>query len=245
MSNSGKVAIVTGGGSGIGRACSQALASDGATVAVWDLDALAAAGTVELIRAEGGLAQAFVGDAADPATIAQILQDIRETLGPVLILVNNAGITATKPFLDISEAEMERMHRINLLGPLHLTQKVLPDMLAASWGRIINISSSSAQTGASHMVHYSSSKGGVIAMTRSLAQEFAEHGITVNTIPPGFIDTPMTAATPIDIAAVSAASPMKRIGKPEEIGAACAFLATPAASYITGQTIGVNGGRVC
>ena len=130
------------------------------------------------------------------------------------------------------------------MGPFFFTQAVMPDMLKAGWGRIINISSSSAQTGSKGMTHYSSSKGGVIALTKSLAVEFAERGITVNNIPPGFIDTPMLRGAPINIEAVSAASPMKRAGKPEDIAAACGFLASEAAGYITGQTIGVNGGRV-
>jgi 2-hydroxycyclohexanecarboxyl-CoA dehydrogenase len=239
-----KTAVVTGGGSGLGRACAVELARNGAAVAVWDLDGSGAAETVRVIGAAGNHAMAYVGDAASKADIDRILRLIRSDLGPVLILVNNAGITGFSPFLDITEDALQRMYRVNLVGPFILTQAVLPDMLAKGWGRIINMSSSSAQTGAVHMAHYSSSKGGIIAMTKSLAREFADRGITVNNIPPGFIDTPMTRSSPIDIDAVIQASPMKRLGQPEEIAAACAFLASDAASYITGQTIGVNGGRV-
>jgi 2-hydroxycyclohexanecarboxyl-CoA dehydrogenase len=244
MSLKGKTAVVTGGGSGIGRACSLQLARDGATVAVWDLNAEGATESVAMIEANGGRAKAYGGDAAAKASIDTILPRIRSDLGPVLVLVNNAGITATDPFLDITPEALERMYRVNLMGPFFLTQAVMPDMLKAGWGRIINISSSSAQTGSKGMTHYSSSKGGIIALTKSLAAEFADRGITVNNIPPGFIDTPMLRGAPINIEAVSAVSPMKRAGKPEDIAAACGFLASEAAGYITGQTIGVNGGRV-
>jgi 2-hydroxycyclohexanecarboxyl-CoA dehydrogenase len=244
MSLNGKTAVVTGGGAGIGRACSVQLARDGAAVAVWDLNGDAAAETVSLIEAEGGKARAYVGDASDRASIDGILGRVRAELGPVLILVNNAGITGFCPFLEITQEALERIYRINLMGPFILTQAALPDMLAAGWGRVINISSSSAQTGAKGMAHYSSSKGGIIALTKTLAQEFADRGITVNNIPPGFIDTPMTRSSPIDIDAIAAASPMKRAGRPEDIAAACGFLASEAAGYITGQTFGVNGGRV-
>jgi 2-hydroxycyclohexanecarboxyl-CoA dehydrogenase len=244
MSLKNKTAIVTGGGSGLGRACAIQLARDGAAVAVWDLNANGAAETVRMIEAEGNRAAAYVGDAAAKTDIDNILGRIRAELGPALILVNNAGITGFSPFLKITEEALQRIYRINLMGPFILTQSVMPDMLTAAWGRIIFISSSSAQTGAINMAHYSSSKGGIIALTKSLAREFAARGITVNNIPPGFIDTPMTRSSPIDIDAVAEDSPMKRAGQPEDIAAACAFLASEAASYITGQTFGVNGGRV-
>jgi len=244
MSLKNKTAVVTGGGSGLGRACAIQLARDGAAVAVWDLNANGAAETVRIIGAEGNRAAAYVGDAAAKTDIDNILVRIRAELGPALILVNNAGITGFSPFLKITEEAMQRMYRINLMGPFVLTQSVMPDMLMAAWGRIIFISSSSAQTGAINMAHYSSSKGGIIALTKSLAREFAARGITVNNIPPGFIDTPMTRSSPIDIDAVAEDSPMKRAGQPQDIAVTCAFLASEAASYITGQTLGVNGGRV-
>jgi 2-hydroxycyclohexanecarboxyl-CoA dehydrogenase len=239
-----KTAVVTGGGSGIGRASSLRLAKDGAAVAVWDLVADAANETVRLIEAEGGKAKAFVGDAAERGSIEKTLADIRAALGPILILVNNAGISQFKSFLDVTEDDFDRVFRINVKGPFVLTQLVVPDMLAAKWGRIIFISSSSAQTGTKLQPHYSSSKGAIIALTRSLSETFAADGITVNNVPPGFIDTPMLRGVALDVDAVAKASPMKRPGKPEELAAAVGFLASEAASYITGQTLGVNGGRV-
>jgi 2-hydroxycyclohexanecarboxyl-CoA dehydrogenase len=239
-----RVAVVTGGGSGIGRATCVQLAREGAAVAVWDLDALAANETVSLIHTEGGQAEAFIGDAADRGSIETILADIRSRLGRILILVNNAGISQFKSFLDVSEQDFDRVFHINVKGPFVLTQLVAPDMLAAKWGRIIFISSSSAQTGTKIQPHYSASKGAIISLTRSLAETFAADGITVNNVPPGFIDTPMLRGVDLDVDAVAQLSPMKRAGKPEELAAAVCFLASEAAGYITGQTLGVNGGRV-
>jgi 2-hydroxycyclohexanecarboxyl-CoA dehydrogenase len=240
----GRTAVVTGGGSGIGRASCLQLARDGAKVGVWDLSADAANETVGLIEAEGGTAKAFVGDAAERSSIENILAEIRSALGPILILVNNAGISQFKEFLDVTEDDFDRVFRINVKGPFVLTQLVAPDMLAANWGRIIFISSSSAQTGTRLQPHYSSSKGAIISLTRSLAETFAADGITVNNVPPGFIDTPMLRGVDLDVDKVAQLSPMKRPGKPEELAAAVGFLASEAAGYITGQTLGVNGGRV-
>jgi 2-hydroxycyclohexanecarboxyl-CoA dehydrogenase len=162
----------------------------------------------------------------------------------VLILVNNAGISHFKSFLEVTREDLERIYRINVFGPFLLTQAAVPDMLTAGWGRIIFISSSSAQTGTALQPHYASSKGGIISLSRSLAQAFADQGITVNNVSPGFIDTPMMRAAPMDIDVIAQTSPMKRAGLPEELAAACSFLASKQASYVTGQTIGVNGGRV-
>ncbi len=245
MSLEGKVAVVTGGASGIGRAISLQLARDGAAVAVWDLNGEGAAETVGLIEAEGGRAIACAGDAASPEGIAASLASTREILGPVTILVNNAGITGFTPFADITPDMLDRMLAINVKGPFLCTQAVLPDMLAAGWGRVVNISSSSAQTGAPMMAHYSASKGAIVVLTKTLARELAKTGITVNNIPPGFIDTPMLRASPVDVDAEAANnSPMGRAGKPEDIAAACSFLVSEAASYVTGHTLSVNGGRV-
>lgn len=243
MSLKGKVAVVTGGGRGIGRAIAQQLAKDGAAVAVWDLRHEEAEETEALIRKAGGKAVACPGDAASPLDIAANAERTRKALGPVLILVNNAGITGFDDFQTITLDHWERMLRINLTGPFLCTQTMLPDMLAAGWGRIINISSSSTQTGATHMAHYVASKGGLAGMTKALAMEYAGRGITVNNVPPGFINTPMLRESPVDIESFAATTPMKRAGQPEDIAAAVAYLASDAARYVTGHTLSVNGGR--
>ena len=240
----GKAAVVTGGARGIGRACCLALARQGAKVAVWDVDGDGAAETVAQIVAEGHSARAYVGDAARREEIDAILGAIRAELGPVLILVNNAAIADFRPFLDVDDEILERILRVNLMGPFILTRQVMPDMVAAGWGRVISMSSASAQQGTKALSHYGAAKGGIMSMTRTLAMEFAGQGITVNNISPSFIRTPMAAAANSAIEAAATATPMGRAGLPEDIAATCAFLASDAASYITGQTVGVNGGLV-
>jgi 2-hydroxycyclohexanecarboxyl-CoA dehydrogenase len=245
----GKNAIVTGGASGIGLATCRRLARDGAGIGVWDIDFAAAQRTAAELIASGARAVACNVDVSARAQIDVGVERVRAELGPVQILVNNAGMTSFRPFLEVTEAEWERVMFVNLKSMFLCTQAVLRDMLAAGWGRVINISSSSAQTGSARMTTYASSKGGVIAFTKSLALELAPTGVTVNNIPPGFVDTPMlqasTASIAGGIAGQAATSPMKRPGRPEDIAAACAFLASEEAGYITGQTLGVNGGRVC
>ena len=243
MSLNGKVAVVTGGASGIGRAISLQLAKDGAAVAVWDLNGPGATETVQMIATAGGRANACESDASSPSGIASALARTHSELGPVAILVNNAAITGMVPFLEMTEDLWDRMMRVNLKGPFLCSKAIVPDMLAIGWGRIVNISSSSAQLGVGCMAHYVASKAGIIGLTKALAIEYAATGITVNNIPPGYIDTPMLRATARNIEGTIAASPMKRAGKPEDIAAACSYLVSEAAGYVTGQTISVNGGR--
>ena len=239
----GKVAVVTGGARGIGRATALRFAKDGAAISVWDLNAEGAQETVRLIEQAGGRAMACVGDAAEANQIARSAAATRKAYGPVNILVNNAGMVGFYKFLSITEEMWDRMMQVNIKGPFLCTKEFLPEMLEAGWGRIINISSSSAQTGAMSMAHYVASKGGVIGLTRALAIELATTGVTVNNIPPGFVDTPMLRESPVDVDAFAQTTPMKRPGRPEDIAGAAAWLASEDGGYVTGQTISVNGGR--
>lgn len=239
----GKVAVVTGAGSGIGRGIALRLAEDDAAIAVWDINPDGAAETVKLITEAGGKAIAVTADCADKPAIKAAADQTRSALGPIAILVNNAGISPYEGFLEQDDELFDRTIRINLRGPYLVTKEILPEMLAAGWGRIINITSSSTQSGAPQLTHYVASKGGLFGLTKALAMEFGGTGVTVNLIPPGSIDTPMLRGAGVDAEAYGAGLPVKRIGLPEDIGAAAAFLASEEASYITGQTISVNGGR--
>ena len=246
----GRVALVTGAGAGMGRAIALRLARDGYAVAVLDVDATSAIEAAKEITEAGGTALAL-GD-VDVSVRQQVeaaVDQVRAELGPVLVLVNNAGITGFREFLKITDEKWDRVMRVNLYGPYHCTQTVLPDMIAAGWGRIVNISSSAAQTGQQYMAHYAASKAGVIGMTKSLALEFAKYGITVNTIPPGQIDTPMLRESARrgmlgDPDKIGEQVPVGRIGTGEDIAAAASYLCSDEAGYVTGQVIGVNGGRV-
>ena len=239
----GKVAVVTGAGSGIGRAIAIRLAEDTAQIGVWDLNGEGAAATVKAITDAGGKAIAITVDCSDKAAISAAAAQTRAAFGPITILVNNAGIAPFTPFLETDDDLFDKVIRINLRGPWLMTKEIMPDMIAAGWGRVVNITSSSVQTGSPMQGHYVSAKGGLMGMTKALALEFAAAGITVNMVPPGFIDTPMMRAAPIDAEAFAKTLPMRRVGQPEDIAAAVAYLASEEASYVTGQTISTNGGR--
>jgi NAD(P)-dependent dehydrogenase (short-subunit alcohol dehydrogenase family) len=231
-----KTAVVTGGGSGIGLAIAERLKADGYHVATLDLQP---AGT--------GIAQA--ADVTDRTQVDAALTAVRERLGPVTVLVNAAGTDGFKRFTDLTFAAWQRVIDVNLNGVFHCVQAVLPDMLDAGWGRIVNISSSSAQSGQQFMSHYVASKAAVNGLTKALALELGPFGITVNAVPPGFIDTPMLRRAESrellggTIEEHIERTPVRRVGRPEDIAAACAFLASEDAGYITGQILGVNGGR--
>jgi 2-hydroxycyclohexanecarboxyl-CoA dehydrogenase len=239
----GKAAVVTGAGSGIGRGIALRLAEDNAKVAVWDINAAGAEETARMIRDAGGTALAITADCSDKAAIKAAADQTRAAFGPVAILVNNAGIAPFTPFMDTDDDLFDKVIRINLRGPYLMTKECLPDMLAAGWGRVINITSSSTQSGSPGQGHYVASKGGLLGLTKALALEFAPSGVTFNMVPPGFIDTPMLRAAPIDADAFAVTTPMKRAGTPADMAGAVAYLASEEAGYITGQTISVNGGR--
>jgi 2-hydroxycyclohexanecarboxyl-CoA dehydrogenase len=242
-----RVAVVTGGGSGMGLAICQHLARGDRRVAVLDIDGEAAAQVAQSLVADGFTATGISVDVSDRTAVDAALDQVRGSLGPIEIMVTSAGIERFENFLDISADDWGRMMSVNLAGTFHCLQAAVPDMVAAGWGRIVTISSSSAQSGTSRMASYVASKGGVIALTKALAVEFAPKGITVNTIPPGFIDTPMMrrsvdSGVVSDMAALIARTPVRRAGTPDDIAAACAFLCSEGAGYITGQLLGVNGG---
>ena len=245
-----RTAIVTGGGSGIGIAISMRLARDGASVAIFDRNGEGANATAEAIVAEGGTAIGVTVDVSDRAAIEAGVDEVRERLGAATILINNAGISPFSRFLEIDREAFDQVFAVNVRGIFDLCQVVLPDMIAVRWGRIVNISSSSAQTGNAGQVHYSASKGAVISMTRSLAKEFGPKGITVNAVPPSFVDTPSLRGAEDagmlgeGIEFHEKSTPVRRVGQPEDIAAACAFFARDDSGYITGQVLGVNGGRV-
>jgi len=242
-----RVAVVTGGGSGMGRAICQHLARQGNKVAVLDIDGEAADAVAKEVQAENGTARGARVDVSDRPAIDGALDEIRTDFGPIGIMVTSAGIEGFADFLEIDAAAWDRMMAVNLTGTFHCLQAVVPDMIEAGWGRIVTISSSSAQSGTRRMSHYVASKGGVIALTKALALDLAPHGITVNTIPPGVIDTPMMRR-PIESGAMAsmeqvlARAPLGRAGTPDDIAATCAFLCSEEAGYITGQQINVNGG---
>lgn len=244
-----RVAVVTGGGSGLGRAIAAHLARNGRQVAVLDLNGEAADRAAGELRTEGATALGIPVDVSDPDAVARAFTAVRNSLGPIGILVTSAAIAGFTAFDKITLEEWNRYLAVNLTGTFLCLRAALPDMAAAGWGRIVTISSAAGQTGAVRQSHYSASKGGVIALTKTVAQEYASRGITVNTIPPIVIDTPMLrdqqAAKKLPSAEVLAkAIPAGRLGTADDVAALCAFLCSDPSGYVTGQVIGVNGGAV-
>ena len=245
----GKTAVVTGAAAGIGKACAKRLAEEGIAVGVLDVDIKGCQDVVDEIVAIGGKAIALEASIANRDQVKAALAKLRDTFGPVTVVVNNAGISRVVPFKEMTDEQWDEMLQINLKGTFIVTQEALRDMEEAKWGRIVNISSSSAQTGAVGMAHYSASKGAMISMTRTLAQELGPLGITVNNIPPGTVmqtimSEAMRQSAPERVDAISKTIPVQRFGEPSDIANACAWLVSEDSSYVTGQTSGVNGGRV-
>ena len=244
-----RVALVTGAAAGIGKACAVRLAREGKAVGVLDLSLENCQKVVDEITASGGKAIALQGSITDRGQMNAAVDKLRAAFGPVTIVVNNAGISNFIAFEDLKDSDWEAMFNVNVLGTFIVTQICLPDMKAEKWGRVINISSSSAQTGSVEQVHYSASKGAVVSMTRSLAQALGPYGITVNNIPPGAVmQTIMSEENKhrfqISMEQLVRIIPVGRTGVPDDIANACAWLASEDSSYVSGQTIGVNGGRV-
>ena len=231
-----KTAVVTGGASGIGRAVAERLRSDGFQAAVIDLSPT---------DDEFG----HVADVTDRAQVDAAVAAIREKFGPILVLVNAAGVEGFQKVSKMTFPEWSKVIDVNLNGVFHTIQSVLPDMVEAGWGRIVNISSSSTHSGQPFMAHYVAAKSAVNGLTKSLALEYGPSGITVNAVPPGFVDTPMLRSAESrhllggTVEDHINRTPVRRVGRPEDIAAACAFFISEEASYITGQILGVNGGR--
>lgn len=244
MSLAGKVALVTGGGQGIGRALSLALAEAGADVAVADILLPAAQQVSVEIEALGRRSLAIYVDVTQSASVREMVETCQQALGGLDILVNNAGIFPIKPVTAITEEEWDRVMAVNLKGTFLCSQAALAPMRRAGGGRIINVASVSGLVGAVGLTHYAASKAGVMGFTKALAREVAPLGITVNAIAPGIIETETTRQTFPESAlqAYQAQVPLRRLGQPEDLTGLVVFLASPAAAYITGQVYAVDGG---
>jgi len=245
----GRVAVVTGAASGMGLAIARHLAARSDRIGLLDLQGAAALRAAQDLREAGASAIAVEVDVTDRGAVDAALDKVRAELGPIEIMVTSAGLDSFESFTDITLESWERILAINLTGTFHCLQAAVPDMLEARWGRMVTISSSSAQSGAVRMAHYVASKGGVIGLTKALALELAPYGITVNNIPPGLIDTPMArraeaAGDLVKLEKLGARLPVGRAGTPEDVAATCGFLCSDEAAFITGQVVGVNGGMV-
>ena len=244
-----RITLVTGGGGGIGRAISLALAAEGRAVAVADLREDAAAAVAEGVERASGTALAVALDVTDGDSVGAAVERVTAELGPVDILVNNAGWDELRPFLETDEAFWDRVIEINFKGCLRLTRRVLGGMVDRRFGRLVNIGSDAGRVGSSLESVYSGAKGGVIAFTKTIAREVAGAGVTANAVCPGPTRTPMLEGMAASgekaerlVASLERAVPMRRLGEPEDVAAAVTFLASERAGYITGQTLSVSGG---
>ena len=238
-------AIVTGAGSGIGRAIALRLAADGYAVVVNDLSPERCEAVADEIAAAGGVALAISGDVSNEADVAATAEKAAQFHGPVALLVNNAGIAHQALFENLEVADFDRMFAVHVRGTFLMTKAVLPAMLARGEGVIVNMASQLGQIGGVELVHYSSAKAAIIGMTKALAREVSRRGVRVNAVAPGPINTPLVMGLSEDWrAAKKAQLPLGRFGEPDEIAATVAFLASPSASLFVGQTLGPNSGDV-
>lgn len=242
-----RVVVVTGAASGIGLGIARMFLSNGHPVAMLDVQAQALERESAELRKTGAKLLARAVDVTNRGQMEAAYAAVREQLGPIAIVIANAGISSSADFQTMTVEIWQRMIDVNLTGVFHTLQPALSDMVAAKWGRIVTISSQAAQSGAQDRAHYAASKAGVIGLTRSLAREFARHGITVNTIPPSLVDTPLARegvrtgqVPPLEV--IAQMIPISRPGTAEDIAGACEYLCSDKASYVTGQEINVNGG---
>lgn len=243
MEFANKTAVVTGAGSGIGRATAQALAREGAQVIVADIDPAGGEATAGVIRQHGGQATYMPVDMTDPASIADFAAAVQASCGPVDVLVNAAGWGRTAPFVDGTPEFWNKLVALNFVGPMLLSKALLPLMIERASGRIVNIASDAGRVGSLGETAYAGAKGGLIAFTKSLARETARYQINVNCVCPGPTDTPLMAAVPDKVKeALIKAIPLRRLGKPEEVAEAVLFFASDRAAYVTGQVLSVSGG---
>jgi NAD(P)-dependent dehydrogenase (short-subunit alcohol dehydrogenase family) len=241
---SSDVAVVTGGGSGIGESIALLLAEAGAKVAIADLSAEAANSVAEQITSKGGTAIGVHCNIADGESAAAAIAEVHEKLGPVSVLVNNAAVWTIKKFADTTAEETDRIVGVTLIGTINMMRAALPDLLATQ-GRIVNIASDSARTGEHSMSVYAGAKAGVVAVTKSLAQEVGRKGVRANLIAPGTTVTPGSASFIEQVGGadkLARAYPLGRLGAPADIAGAVLFLASPLSGWITGQVLSVSGG---
>jgi 2-hydroxycyclohexanecarboxyl-CoA dehydrogenase len=245
----GKSAIITGGAGGIGSATCRRFAVEGARVAVFDRDEAGAQKVAREIEAAGGKAQAFACDISDRQSVDAAVAASESALGPVAILVNNAGFDIFKPFLETEPSEWERLIAINLRGPLHMHHAVLPGMVERKYGRVVNVASDAARVGSTGEAVYAACKSAMLGFSKTLAREHARHGITLNVVCPGptstnlFADFLKGAGNPDKLMeAFRRSIPLGRIGAPDDLPGTIAFFASDDAAYVTGQVISVSGG---
>jgi 2-hydroxycyclohexanecarboxyl-CoA dehydrogenase len=244
-----RVAVVTGGASGVGQAICEHLARAGHRVAVLDIAGDQAEALAADLAARGDQALGAQVDVADRQSVEQAYARVRSDLGPIEIVVTSAAVTGYSPFEEMTLDDWTRTLTVNLTGTFHCVQAAIGEMAVAGWGRIVTISSVAGQAASPRQAHYSASKAGVIGLTKTLAVEYAAKGITVNTIPPFIVDTPMlgaaqAAGSVAPTESLVRAVPAGRLGTGDDIAAACAFLCSESASYITGQVLAVNGGAL-